>query len=264
VHEKYGPPPFGNLVSTNAGPSTLCQFGHITDEAPWLTMHQIGNRREHDYYWYLTEIYHKKPPLPALHGEPYYSGWGTQVEYYKEFAVPGNTEKDDRYVRSGMYGSFLSGGLAGYIYGCTGLVRAVIEEELPTKIWDGLQWSSATMTPIFRDFVFCEGTRYRDLAPNADLVSPSKDHNLKAYDGWAYCARTPERDLFLLYFEKGIGAGYVRSALHDSSYKADWYDVRTGEWIDAGIVEASDLEMIDLPAKPDEDDWALRLKLVGV
>ena len=63
---------------------------------------------------------------------------------------------------------------------------------------------------------------------NADLVSPNKDHNLQSYDGRAYCARTRERDLFLLYFEKGIDAGYVRSARHDSQYKADWYDVRTG------------------------------------
>ena len=264
VHQKYGPPPFGNLVSTNAGPSTLCQFGHVSDEAPWLTLHQIGNMREHDYYWYLTEIYHKNPPVPALHGEPYYSGWGTQVEYYKDFAVPGDTPKDDRYVRSGMYGSFLSGGLAGYIYGCTGLVRAVNEpyDKWPTKIWVGLQWSSATMIPIFKEFVFCEGERYADLVPNENLVSPNRDHNLKAFDGWAYCARTPDRDLFLLYFEKGIEPGYVRSALHDAQYKAEWYDVRTGKWVDAGILQADDLETIDLPSKPDDEDWALRLKLV--
>ncbi len=262
VHRKYGPPPFGNLVSTNAGPSTLCQFGHVSDDAPWLTLHQIGNMREHDTYWYLTEIYRKQPPVPALHGEPYYSGWGTQVEYYKEFAIPGNTPKDDRYVRSGMYGSFLSGGLAGYIYGCTGLVRADIEPEVPTKIWDGLQWSSATMTAIFRDFVFCEGARYKELEPNADLVSPSRNHELRSFDGWAYCARTCERDLFLLYFEKGIRAGTVRSARHDSRYQADWYDVRAGRWIDAGTVASDDLEMIRLPAKPDDEDWALRLRLV--
>jgi hypothetical protein len=262
VHEKYGPPPFGNLVSTNAGPSTLCQFGHVT-EAPWLTMHQIGNQREHDYYWYLTEIYNKEPALPAMHGEPYYSGWGTQVEYYKDFAVPGDTPKDDRYVRSGMYGSFLSGGLAGYVYGCTGLVRAVIEPEFPTKIWVGLQWSSATMTSIFKKFVFCEGNRYTELIPNAEWVSPSKDHNLRSYDGWAYCARTEERDLILLYFEKGIAPGYVRAAKNNTRYRADWYDVRTGEWKAAGELDSDDLEMIDLPEKPDDEDWAMRLKAIG-
>jgi hypothetical protein len=260
VHNKYGPPPFGNLVSTNAGPSTLCQFGTV-EEAPWLTMHQIGNMREHDYYWYLTEIYHAEPPMPALNGEPYYSGWGMQNDYYK-IGAPGNTPKDDRFVRSGMYGSFLSGGLAGYIYGSTGLVRGEVEKEYPIKIWDGLQWSSANMMAIFRDFVFCEDTRYRDLVPNADLVSPSRDHNLKSYDGWAYCARTPERDLFLLYFEKDIPAGYIRSARNDSSYAAAWYDVRTGKWIDAGVLYSDELEMIPLPAKPDDEDWALRLKLV--
>ena len=28
-----------------------------------------------------------------------------------------HAEKDDQYVRSGMYGSFLSGGFAGHMYG---------------------------------------------------------------------------------------------------------------------------------------------------
>ena len=36
-----------------------------------------------------------------------------------------------------------------------------------------------------------------------DPVSPDKDHNLEAYEGWAYSARTPDKEIFLLYFEKG-------------------------------------------------------------
>src|SRR5437763_2804175 len=56
------PPPFGNLLSANANPSTLENWG----ENSWVTLHQIGNGREHNFYWYLTEIYHLKNSAPAL------------------------------------------------------------------------------------------------------------------------------------------------------------------------------------------------------
>ncbi|MHC4546998.1 MAG: apiosidase-like domain-containing protein [Planctomycetota bacterium] len=73
VIEKYGPPPFGTLAGTNSNPSTLRNFGHV-DKAKWLTFHQIGNKRTHDLYPYLTEIFNASPPVPGINGEPYYAG----------------------------------------------------------------------------------------------------------------------------------------------------------------------------------------------
>lgn len=40
-----------------------------------MTLQQTGNMREHENFWYLTEIYHLKQPMPALNGEPYYAGY---------------------------------------------------------------------------------------------------------------------------------------------------------------------------------------------
>ena len=77
--KKYGPPPFGTLLSANANPSTLENWG----EDSWVTLHQIGNMREHNNYWYLTEIFNQKNPKPALNGEPYYAG-------YKDARGPGS------------------------------------------------------------------------------------------------------------------------------------------------------------------------------
>ena len=71
VLTKYGPPPFGTLLTANANPSTLVNWGQDS----WVTLHQTGNRREHDFYWYLTEIYHALVPQPAINGEPYYAGY---------------------------------------------------------------------------------------------------------------------------------------------------------------------------------------------
>ena len=267
--EKQGPPPFGNIVSTNAGPSTLSHFGD-EDEAPWLTMHQIGNAREHEYYWYLTEIYNAKKAKPALHGEPYYSAWGINVEYYRVRAMP-NTEDDNRYVRSGIYGSFLSGGFAGYMYGATGLIRGEREKGcIPGQkqytywMWDAILWQSGEMVIPFMKFAMSEGNKYQDLAPDCNFVSPNKTHDYDGFDGWAYCARTPEKDLAMIYYEKGCPSERIRSVLHDGIYKATWFNPRNGEWTDAGTLLADPMERImKLPKKPTDDDWCLKLNLTG-
>jgi Domain of unknown function (DUF5060)/Protein of unknown function (DUF4038) len=113
--QKYGPPPFGNLLSANANPSTLVNWG----EDSWVTLQQTGNKREHEYYWYLTEIF--RDPHPGLNGEPYYSGYvdarGLGGGY--KYGAQGGTAKDDQYVRSAMYGNVLSGGLAVWPGMCT-------------------------------------------------------------------------------------------------------------------------------------------------
>jgi len=256
VIDRYGPPPFGNLVSANACASTLAHFGGA-DEARWLTMHQTGNWREHDHYWYLTEMYHAEPPRPALNGEPYYSG----LDLEGQLGAPGGSEIDDRWTRSGMYGCFLSGGLAGHIYGAEGIWGANIEDEHPLKMWDAFQWNSANMFRPFAKFVFSEGLRYRELVPNADLIVPNRTQETWAYDGWSYCARTPDRSLFMVHFEKGCKPICLRGGLHDASYRAQWFNVRTGEWIDAGVLQSNCLERIALPALPGDDDWALKLTL---
>jgi len=109
VLEKFGPPPFGTLLSANANPSTLENWG----ETSWVTLHQIGNMREHNNYWYLTEIYRSPHPQPALNGEPYYSGYADARSVGYKYGAPGGTEKDDQFVRSAAYGSFLSGAWPG-------------------------------------------------------------------------------------------------------------------------------------------------------
>ena len=58
VIERYGRPPFGTLLSANANPSTLANFG---DEGRWLDVHQTGNTREHYSYWWMTDIYRSQP-----------------------------------------------------------------------------------------------------------------------------------------------------------------------------------------------------------
>jgi len=264
VERRFGLPPFGTLLSANANPSTLENWG----EDSWVTLHQTGNMREHDNYWYLTEIYNLKRPVPGLNGEPYYAGYkdnrGSGAANYK-LGADGGTARDGELVRSSMYGSFLSGGLAGHVYGAEGIWGADIEPTAPTKMWDAFLWRSGADMHHLRTFAFSIGKRYQELVPLADLVSPNKSHTTLGYDGWAYCARTPDKEVFLAYFEVGCPRGQIRGARLNSAYRAQWFNPREGTWTDAGsrTLRASKIGIITLPEFPGAGDWGLKLTYAG-
>ena len=262
VMAKFGPPPFGTLLSSNANPSTLENWG----EGSWVTLQQTGNMREHNNYWYLTEIFNQAHPQPALNGEPYYSGYadarGQGGGRGYQFGATGGTEKDDQFVRSSMYGSFLSGGLGGHVYGAEGIWGADIEPAAPIKMWDAFQWNSGKQMQHLRTFALSIGKRYQDLVPLADLVSPNKTQEIRSYEGWAYCARTPDKNIFLVYFEKGCPRSQLRGAKLNSIYRAEWFDPQTAAWRDAGpagTLRSSVIGIIMLPESPGDTDWGLRL-----
>ena len=258
VIERWGRPPFGQPVSTNIDGSTLRSWGHV-DKAPWLTLHQTGNQREHGYYAYLTEIFAADPPLPALNGEPYYDGWGR--------AARAGTQKSALYCRSGMYGSVLSGGLAGHIHGAEGLWPGNVEPAARYKIWEALSWPGGSQMRHLATFVLSEGTRYQHLVPHRELLKPNATGPAKGYSGWAYCARTEEKDLFLLYFEQGCPRGRLSGAAAGGTYAAQWFNPRTGQWTKAAgsPLETTRGGAIALPRFPggkdrSGNDWAMKLK----
>ena len=282
--KKCGPPPFGNLVTTNTDPSTLVMWQQPGMDSRFLTLHQIGNLPpEHGSYYFLTEEFFATPPLPAFNGEPYYAG----RTGFNGHGAEGGTEVDSRYVRSAMYGSFLSGGLGGYLYGSEAIWGADIEAGFPVKMWDAFLWDAATYMKHLRTFVFSQGQRYQELIPNFDLVTPSRTRDVISFDGWAYAAATKEKDFFLVYFEKGAhlnggnerprmypGIGEipsipgspdstVRGLIASASYHAQWFDPRRGVWLDVGngTLKANLNGWVSIPAPPSDDDWGMRLLL---
>ncbi len=131
-------------------------------------------------------------------------------------------------------------------------------------MWDAFHWSSARQKQHLRTFAFSIGKRCQELVPNADLVSPNKTPVLQSDEGWAYCARTLDKDIFLLYLEKGCPRTQVRGAGLESLYCAQWFDPRTGSWQDVGggTLRASATGIIALPDFPVDADWGLRLTLM--
>jgi len=263
VIERFGRPPFGTPAGTNSNPSSLQNWGH-TDQARWLDFHQIGNRRTHDVYEYLTEIFQAQPTVPGINGEPYYDGM--------EDAEPGS-DKAARYCRSAMYGSVLSGGLGGHIYGVGGwkggLWSGEVEAASEYPIWEVIQWPSAEQMRYLKTFALSEGRRYQDLVPSVELLSPNRSGAAKSLDGWAYCAATADRDLVLLYFEQDCPRATLSGLPAGREYRVQWFDPRIGRWLDA----ATPSEMITVPAdgtvslpsfpggkEKSNTDWALKLR----
>ena len=78
------------------------------------------------------------------------------------------------------------------------------------------------------------------------------------------CARSPERDLFLLYFERdGERNAIVRGALPAATYRPSWFDPREGIWQAPGKpITVQPSSLLHLPERPDDRDWGLMLELV--
>ncbi len=256
--KRYGRPPFGTLLSANPNPSTLVNFG----EDSWVDLHQSGNVREHDCYWFLTEM-HRTERKPALNGEPYYAGLHQLGQAYALRTEP-NSEEDETYVRSGLYGSFLSGGLAGFIYGAEGIWQADTEDESLIKMWDAMRWRSADQVRHLRAFAEVKGDLYRTLIPDNELITPNKNGAAFGYYGWAFAARTPASDLFLLYFEaKTAQPAQLRGVRRGQRYRPAFFDPRNGTWSEPGeAIEVPPSSLLPLPDRPDDRDWGLLLERV--
>ena len=249
---KYGPPPFGTLVGTNASPSTLVNFGN-EDEAPWLTFHQTGNWREHDHHWYLTEIYRSTPAKPAIAGEPYYPG-------FPDGKPPVNSHDAELNNRAGLYGSILSGAIGGVIYGCEGIWGSDIETEASVKMVDSFKLRSGIESPFVQDFVLSEGDRYLELEPENELVTPNKAGPHLGYRGWAYCAITPERDYGLFYFEKDCPEVIIRGFTPDVQYKLFYFDPVTGGWdAECKEIKIDKAGRASIPKRPQSEDFGIKI-----
>jgi hypothetical protein len=264
VIDRYGPPPFGNLCSTNSTRSSLLNWGH-TDKARWLGFHQIGNLRNHTSFSLLTDIFRQTPPVPAINGEPYYDGMENQKPGSPEAAM---------YCRSAMYGSVLSGGLGGHVYGAGGWPGGVwsgeIEPESKFPIWELMQYASADQMCHLKTFIFSANdapSAYQDLVPCTPRLTPNQTtlEQVRGATGWAFAAATPNDDVCLLFFERDCPPATLGGVTAGVRFAARWFDPQTGAWKEAGTLAATPQGELRLPAFPtgpgaSQSDWALKLK----
>ncbi len=264
----YGKPPFGTLMGTNAPGSTKTAYGG-PDEQHWKTMDQIGNFRDHEHYWLLTDIFNDDNPVPAINGEPYYPGHVSIMAgkngYLTDF-IFGNVDsrEDQLNFRSSLFGSALSGGYGGNLAGYEGMWSGNVEpEEEPYKVWDTMTFPVTNQARYFRDFLLSEGKRYEELIPDPDLLFPSKAGHYTGWRGWAYCSATENRDLVFGYTEKDCPPVRIRGLRPYDTYEISFFNPHTGEWLkETSILTVNHLGTIVLPDEPDELDWAFKAKKI--
>jgi hypothetical protein len=188
--------------------------------------------------------------------------------------VGSDTPDERRKNRSTMYASVLSGGLAGVAYQAQGLCRGVREDskQFP-KMWEAITWQSANEVRLVPAFLMADRVDYRKLVPHRELLSVFKSgpsgakanwQNQKnlLQEGWSYCMRTDDQRFFKLYFERNALPTTLSEALPQTTYKARWFDPRTGAWSKAGegTLTSNESGTITLPACPTSaDDWGLSL-----
>jgi hypothetical protein len=264
----YGPPPFGQPFTTLIDSSTYRRFGH-GDQAPWLTMHTVGNKpRNNAIYASIEELFRLRPPYPAANLEPYYAGWSHEINRPGGETPAADSERDRYFARSMMYGSVLSGALAGHVYG-TGAYDVTSTGEPPgwrPYIWDALRYASGAQMQHLGRFVLSGGDRYQQLEPASSDLRPRRrpDAPEDGLDGWIFMMRTADGRLALIYFEEKAARPRVAGLARNAGYTWRWYDPRQGRWLFPVALRSDQEGAVRAPAFPGgasraERDWAAKL-----
>lgn len=267
----YGGMPFGQPFTTLIDSSTYRRFGH-GEACPWLTMHTVGNNpRNHAIYASIEELYHLAPAYPAANLEPYYTGWNHEINRPGGETPEAGSPRDIYFARAQMYGSVLSGGLAGHVHG-TGaydITTTGEPEGWRPYIWEALRYESGAQMSHLRAFVLSEGARYRELAPASHELHPraSAAAAPDGLDGWSFLLRSGDRRLALLYLEHGADRPVIAGLLPAAHYRWSWFNPRTGAWLTASTLKTQadgTLAAPEIPADPASPmrDWAAKLVAV--
>ena len=263
----YGEPPFGTLMGANSQPHSMINFGG-PDEQHWMTFQQLANYREHDYYWHLVDGYYRSR-TPAINGEPYYSGH--QSLYLRDEdgnivgAKPATSpydEEDQLNCRSGYFGSLVSGAYGGILAGFTAGWSGNTEEGCDVKLWEILKFPASHQLKNIVPFLTKDGTRYRSLRPDPEILTPNKEGDPMGLRGWCFASATQNRDYILGYLEKDCPKIFVRALHPYDIYRLTWFDPRTGEWLEN---ESTELEVgvygfISMPRVKRNTDWGFCLE----
>lgn len=266
--DTYGPPPFGQLHTSLIDHSTYTTFGH-GDEVPWLDMHSVGNKpRDHGFYGAMDTLFKLEPPYPAINFEPYYTGWDHEINKPGGETPPANSDRDNYFARAQMWGSVLSGGLAGHVHGTAAYDVTTTGEPAGARphIWDALQYRSGNQMQHLRTFVLSAGARYQQLQPHQQHLHPQKAKNssVRGLDGWSLMMLSPEKDFGLLYCENRAELPAISGLKSNTSYSFQWFDPRNGEWKEAQIIQSDRKGKLSLPVFPggqktSSTDWAARI-----
>jgi hypothetical protein len=270
-HIYYGDLPFGQ-VQTLMAESTLRDFGHVT-EHPWMQAHTVGNSpKHHGLEENLMKIWNKEPHIPGFCNEPYYVNFNKPWNSVGGEIPSPNSARDNYLARAHIYGLVLSGSLPGLLIG-TGSRWDNSKEEPDDPDypggWETMHYPIMKQAVYMKKWILSSGTAYRNLElAKDDLSSPMASGSLlESLDGWSHMMHTSDKKVAFLYFEnKAVGKQTVSGLIANKDYRVQWWDPRTGKWIDMtsnGHIKTDSSGSLTLPNFPDtiseNNDWAARL-----
>lgn len=269
-HAQYGPLPFGQPYTALIDSTTYRRFGHGED-CPWLTMHTVGNKpRNHAIYAFIEESFNLPNPYPVANLEPYYTGWNHEINRPGGETPEPDSDRDNYFARAQMYGSVLSGGLAGHVHGTAAYDITSTGEPAGWRphIWTALRYQSGGQMQHLRDFVLSSGPAYGDLELANDRLHPrvSPQAINDGLDGWSFMMVSPSTDLALLYFEHLAPQTTIKGLRESTVYEWTWFNPRNGQWSAPIEIESAGDGTLAAPPFPTDprstmNDWAVRLTL---
>ena len=163
---------------------------------------------------------------PAANLEPYYTGWPRNIVDEKAEA---GSDRDNYFGRTQAWGSVLSGGLAGHIYGTGAYDGSTVGEECGSRkyIWDGLKYPAGEQVGYLRKFLMSEGASYTKLQLASDNLIPRKSEGShpKGLDGWAFMRKQPDSKLAMVYFENECEVPVISGLLPNKKYVFEFINV---------------------------------------
>jgi hypothetical protein len=154
-----------------------------------------------------------------------------------------------------MYGSVLSGGLAGHVHGTAAYDVTSTGEPAGWRphIWTALKYQSGSQMQYLKKFVLSEGARYQQLQLASSDVSTRRTQNAgdTGLDGWSFLMRTEDKSFALAYFENKAQAPQLSNFKPKARYDWLWYDPRNGEWSKSVAVTADSRGVITTPPFPE-------------
>ena len=164
-----------------------------------------NNPRNHAIYESIEELFRLTPAMPAANLEPYYTGWNHTINRPGGETAEENSERDNYFARAMMYGSVLSGALAGHVHGTAAYDVTSTGEPAGWRphIWTALRYESGAQMQHLRTFVLSEGASYQELllASKISTRAAFPTRLADGLDGWSFLMRTAKQDFALAYFE---------------------------------------------------------------
>jgi len=259
--------PYGQPRTAMSYNTTLRNWEKDIPDA--LDIQNVSNdERDEDMHQWLRDIYNfQNSTKPALNLEPFYPGWGLHSDNEINAGLD-----DTTMAQMQMYGSVLSGGLAGHAWGDAWYAGAaasttrktedggtIVPKNDPQK--NALNRFESQSMGHLRNFILDSKHEYQRLIPAAHT-------NLSDSKNFLHTLSISEDKTFALgFFTADLRSNpsplpVLTNLTASETYLFEWWDVTNGGWISGGDITSSSSGRLQPPALPNNDrtkNWAYRI-----